>query len=222
MKFSSSVIILLFLFFIAAAASASVVEETPDDASSIGRRRRTLVAESPSVVDETPDNATGPGRRRRKLVAKSNGVHPETAAQTPAPTSYLAVQTGQDCSISAQQASAGIYTLRATVGQETILFSERPEFEKLFITSYPNTAITFTGNKEPKTAPSSNNNRPLIVQLSQPCMVGSSSIIEYTMTQSKSQGEFASIEQFLETSSSCSIFIDSLDDICLPLEGTLI
>ena len=177
-----------------------------------------------------PDDASGHGRHH-KLVAKSksNGFqnetatqtqrptsHPETAntAQMPAPKSYLVVQPGQDCSIIAPQPSAKIYTLRATVGQETILFSERPEFEKLFITSYPNTAITFTGNKEPKTAPSSNNNGQLH-------MVGSS-IIEYMMTQSKSQGEFASIEQFLETSSSCSIFIDSLDDICLPLEGTLI
>ena len=45
----------------------------------------------------------------------------------------------------------------------------------------------------------------------------SSSIIEYTLMQSDSQGEVASIDQFLEMSDgiSCSIFIDSAHAIKL-------
>ena len=79
-------------------------------------------------------------------------------------------------------------------------------FEKIFATSNPNTAITFT-------ADDNNNTGPLIVVLSRPKIAGTSSdgstvMIEYTMTQSASQGEVALIEQFLEMSGSCSIFIN--------------
>ena len=123
----------------------------------------------------------------------------------------LGVQAGRDCSIT-QQASTGIYTLSATVGKEMVLFAERPErtartvptrafveqFDQLFATSPPNAAVTLAGD----------NNGPLIVVLSQPRFVGDS-ILEYTITQSESQRDVVSIEQFLDMSGvSCSIFID--------------
>ena len=165
-----------------------------------------------------------------------------TPAPTPTPPGNLGVQTGRDCSIEIQAQGSGNYTLRATVGNVTVLFAERPvrmagtvatsdfvaRFDELFASSNPNAALTFTGDdrkvrrnnilgefSEPEPDATgnnhNNNNGPLIVVLSQPRMVGSSStIIEYNMTQSASQGEVASIDQFLGTSSaSCSIFIDS-------------
>ena len=56
-----------------------------------------------------------------------------------------------------------------------------------------------------------NNNGPLILVLLRPIMFGSS-VIEYTLTQSASQGAVVSIEQFLDMSwVSCSILIDSVD-----------
>lgn len=160
--------------------------------------------------------------------AKNSQQHPEPA---PTPTRYLVVETGRDCSITQQATSTGIYTLRATIGNETVLFSERPvrtagtmgtqefvnRFAKLFATSNPNTAITFTADDN------NNNNTitgPLIVVLSRPKIAGTSPdgrtvMIEYTMTQSASQGEIVLIEQFLEMSGvSCSIFIDGV--VILP------
>ena len=150
---------------------------------------------------------------------KNSQHHPE-----PAPTRDLVVQTGRGCSIEQQAQANGNYTLRATIGNETVLFSERPvrtagtiatqefvnRFEKLFATSNPNTAITFTGDNN------NNNTGPLIVVLSRPKIAGTSSdggsnIVEYTMTQSASQGAVISIEQFLKMSGSCSIFIDCPD-----------
>ena len=70
----------------------------------------------------------------------------------------------------------------STIATQT--FVER--FPGNFVTSNPNSAITFSGD----------NGGPLIVVLSHPRMV-SSSIIEYTMTQSESQAKVASIDQFL-------------------------
>ena len=107
------------------------------------------------------------------------------------------------------------------MGTETVLFSERPvrtartiatqefvdKFADIFVTSNPNAAVTFTST----TASANNNNGPLIVELSGPRMEGS--IIEYTMTQSESQGEVASMDQLLETSGSCSISIDNFINI---------
>ena len=178
--------------------------------------------------------------------AKNSQQDPEptpTFTPTPTPTRYLVVETGRDCSIEPPEQASGHYTLRATIGSETVLFSERPvrtagtmgtqefvnRFKKLFAASNPNTAITFTGDDrkvrcgniqgftdpEPQATGNNNNTGPLIVVLSRPKIAGTSSdgstvMIEYTMTQSASQGEVASIEQFLEMSGSCSIFIDSL------------
>ena len=201
--------------------------------------------------------------------AKKKNSQPQQ--QTEEEAQLLFLQAGTDCAIT--QSADGMYLFRATVGTETIYFSERPDRlagtmatqtfvnqfdDALFVTSNPNGAITFTGttasadnnteetnliaerpfsnltsnppttkripNKsayffdtEPTTAPSSSNNTgPLIVELSQPRMV-SSSIIEYTLMQSDSQGEVASIDQFLEMSNgiSCSIFIDSAHAIKL-------
>ena len=76
--------------------------------------------------------------------------------------------------------------------------------DNFFVTSNPNVAITFAGDNS--------NTGPLIGVLSRPHMVSySSSIIEYTMMQSESQAKVASIDQFMETSGSCSIFIDADD-----------
>ena len=194
MKFSLLVLVSLFLFFAATAASASVVDVTPDD------------------------KFGGPGRPRRTLSSKKNPLPPPpaaaaAAAAAPVPSWELAEQGAPDCSIT-QQASTGKYTLRATVGRETVLYSERPvrsartmatqefveQFENLFVTFNPNAAIIFTGNKDAS---------PLNLELSRPRMIGSS-IIEYTMTQSESKAEVASIDQFLATSGTCLIFIDSI------------
>jgi len=145
--------------------------------------------------------------------AKKKNSQPQQ--QTEEEAKVLFLQAGTDCALT--PSATGIYTLRATVGTETIYFSERPDrlagtmatqtfveqFEdNFFVTSNPNVAITFTGDNS--------NTGPLIVVLSQPRMVGSS-IIEYTLMQSDSQGEVASIDQFAGMSDgiSCSIFIDS-------------
>lgn len=121
------------------------------------------------------------------------------------------------------QHADGVYTLRATIGKDTVSLSERPNrlagkvptkkfvasYEELFASSNPNAAITFADNG------------PLIVVLSQPPKIVASRleeedddsttnvVIEYAMEQTESQGEVASIEEFLNTSGSCSIFIDS-------------
>ena len=165
------------------------------------------------------------------------------------PPKVLAVQAGPDCSIT-QDAVTGIYTLRAAIGNATTLFSERPvrkartmatptfveQFAGDFNTSQPNAAITFTADDREPEATGNNNNGPLIVVLSQPSLLGTTRLlefsdcignnpakgglfsslledryigIEYTLTQSDSQAAVGSIQQFLDTSgSSCSIFID--------------
>jgi len=222
MKFSSSVLVSLFLYFIAAATSASA-----------------------SVVDAiTPEDTSGPGRHRRTLSSKKN---PAATVAAAAAIRELAVQVGPDCLIT-QQASTGIYTLRAIIGNATTLFSERPVrtartmatptfvewFERYFNTSQPNAAITFTGNKDSTTTASADdNNGPLIAVLSQASLIGTTSLlfnyivnspakgkllqnsledrytgIEYTLSQSESQAAVGSIQQFLDMSGSCSIFID--------------
>jgi hypothetical protein len=126
----------------------------------------------------------------------------------------------------------GTYTLRATLANETVLFLERPErgattvstqafvesFDGLFKSDPPNVAITFTRD--------ASLDGPLIVVLSQPRLIGglddgSSTLgVEYTMEQSASQSTVATIEQFLDASGSCSVFIDSLAPFCVPLENT--
>ena len=101
--------------------------------------------------------------------------------------------------------------------EETNLTAGQFDGSSDFFVGNPNGKYVILDNKEPTTAPSSSNNTgPLIVELSQPRMV-SSSIIEYTLMQSDSQGEVASIDQFLEMSNgiSCSIFIDSAHAIKL-------
>ena len=134
------------------------------------------------------------------------------------------LQTGTDCALT-PSATSGEYLFRATVGTATTYFSERPDrlagtmmtqvfaeqfADNFFVTSNPNVAITFSGDNS--------NTGPLIVVLSRPRMV-SSSIIEYTMTQSSSQAKVATIDQFMETSGSCSIFIDSVSNPCNTASG---
>ena len=153
---------------------------------------------------------------------KNSQQHPDQG--TPTPTRDLLVQVGRDCSITTHAAS-GDYRLRATIGNETVVFSERPvrtagtiatqnfveQFDKLFETSAPNAAVTFARDTEQEQHAAADSTGPLIVVLSRPSMIGSS-IIEYTLTQSKSQGAVVSITQFIDTSGgSCSIFIDSID-----------
>lgn len=86
-------------------------------------------------------------------------------------------------------------------------------FEEIFASLKPNTAITFADK-----------DGPLIVVLSHPKIVNRTTksllekdedesttdfiIVEYAMAQSESQSAVVSIEHFLDTSGSCSIFID--------------
>ena len=179
------------------------------------------------VAATTPDETSGPERPRRRLSSKGNSGGGGTNAETPAtpaptaPTRELAVQGPAPEWTIARQPSTGIYTLSARVGTETVLFSERPDrtartiatqafvkqFPDIFDTSNPNAAITFTST----TATADNNNGPLIVELTGARVLGDfGDFIEYTMTQSESQAAVAPIDQFLEISGSCSIFIDSL------------
>jgi len=166
------------------------------------------------------------------IVVKSDKKTKNSPQQQHEPTpSVLAVQAGPDCSIT-QDAGTGIYVLRATIGNATTLFSERPvrtartmatptfveRFEGYFNTSQPNAAITFTAeDREPEATgnKNKNNNGPLIGVLSQPSLLITTRLledrytgIEYTLSQSESQAAVGSIQQFLDTSGSCSIFID--------------
>ena len=227
MKFSLLSVLVAAVFLFGFAAAAAVVEVTTRDETSGGPAASAAIVEV-TTRDETSD---GPGRPpRRTLVSKKN--LPAAAVAAAKPSKFMFLQTGTDCALT-PSATSGEYLFRATVGTATTYFSERPDrlagtmmtqvfvgnFEDpFFVTSNPNVAITFSGNNS--------NTGPLIVVLSRPHMV-SSSIIEYTMTQSSSQGEVASIDQFMETSGSCSIFIDLVLIIgndtnrapCLPAVG---
>jgi len=199
MKFSLlSVLVAVFLFDVAAA----------------------VVAVEATTRDETSD---GPGRPpRRTLVSKKT-----TTGAVPAPApppKLLFVQAGTDCVLNPSATKSGEYLFRATVGTATTFFSERPDrladtmtteafqnqFDHFFVASNPNVAITFSGDNS--------NTGPLIGVLSRPRMVDSS-IMEYTMSQSESQAKVASIDQFLKTSGSCSIFIDADDNTCVVASG---
>jgi hypothetical protein len=159
-------------------------------------------------------------RKLKKANSGGEGGGGGTNAVTPAPTSpgWLFLQAGIKCRIT-QQASTGIYLLSATVGNATTAFTERPDrlagtiftqefvekFEDIFATSNPNAAVTFIGT----TAAAAASNGPLIVELSQP-RVNNKNYIEYPITQSISQGEVGSMDEFLGMSEvSCSIFVDS-------------
>ena len=168
--------------------------------------------------EEDQDTAAVSAVERSTKKTKKNGVQ-TTPAATPA-FSALAVQDGRVCSIETD--TMGTYTLRATLANETVLFLERPErgattvstqafvesFDGLFKSDPPNVAITFTRD--------ASLDGPLIVVLSQPRLIGglddgSSTLgVEYTMEQSASQSTVATIEQFLDASGSCSVFIDSV------------
>ena len=245
MKFSLlSVLVAVFLFDVACvAASAAIVEVSTKDETSDGPAAAAAIVEvttrdetsdGPAAAaaidevttrDETSDD--GPGRPpRRTLVSKKNPTAAAVATPPPPTPKLLFVQAGTDCALT-PSATSGEYLFRATVGEATTYFSERPDRlagtmdtevfaeqfgDNFFVTSNPNGAITFFGDE--------NNTGPLIAVLSRPRMVSSSSsIIEYTMTQSDSQGEVASIEQFMGMSGSCSIFIDADDNKCLPAKG---
>ena len=188
----------------------------------------TVALDIGSTISTTEaSGATVSAVERSTKKTKKNGVQ-TTPAATPA-FSALAVQDGRVCSIETD--TMGTYTLRATLANETVLFLERPDrraakistqafvesFDGLFKSSSPNVAITFTGDAAL--------DGPLIVVLSQPRIIGglddgSSTLgVEYTMEQSESQSTVAAIEQFLEASGSCSVFIDSLAPFCVPLEN---
>ena len=230
MKFSVSVLVAAFLFSVAASASAAIVDDvTTRDETSGGPAASAAIVEV-TTRDETSD---GPGRpSRRTLYSKKNPTAAAVATPPPPTPKLLFVQAGTDCALTPSTTSDE-YLFHATVGTTTTAFTERPDrlagtmttevfveqfADNFFFTSNPNVAITFSGNNS--------NTGPLIVELSRPHMV-SSSIIEYTMTQSSSQGEVASIDQFMETSGSCSIFIDLVLIIgndtnrapCLPAVG---
>ena len=161
-----------------------------------------------------------------KMSKKNNhGLQQHETTPTTEPR-YLVAQPGHVCSIMAQPANIGSYTLRATVSTNTVGFSEHPTrkakthsteefvdgFPGLFETSKPNGAITFVSD-DTASAVSALYNKPLIVVLSEPD-IGDPNLdgtwdIEYTLTQSPSQSGVISIEQFLDnTFRSCSIFID--------------
>ena len=157
-------------------------------------------------------------RTRKLQKANSVGGGGGTSAST-AP-SYLFLQPGINCRIT-QQAATGIYLVSATVGTETVAFTERPDrtaltgprqvfvdgFEGISATSNPNAAVTFTST----TAAAVVSTGPLIVELSQPTFNNSSNYIEYPITQSASQSEVAPMDEFLKMPDgiSCSIFIDA-------------
>ena len=184
-----------------------------------------LLLTTPSVggttdVEGADTDWTSTRLTRTRKLQKANSVGGGGGTSASTAPSYLFLQPGINCRIT-QQAATGIYFLSATVGTETVAFTERPDrtavtgptqafvgsFEDIFATSNPNAAVTFTST----TAAAAASNGPLIVELSQPTFNSSSNYIEYPITQSKSQSEVAPIEQFLESASGspCSIFIDS-------------
>ena len=178
--------------------------------------------------EEDNDNEATAAAAKSTKNSKNNGLHSQPAASS---SSALGIQDGHVCSIKLKRQRT--YTLRATLGNETVLFLERPnrgaakvstqvfvdKFDKVFTSSSPNVAITFAGDKEPSSSSSSSSaslDRPLIVILSKPSIIGgldgSSTLdVEYTIKQSESQSAVATIEQFLDASGSCSIFIDSIE-----------
>ena len=190
-----------------------------DIGSTIGPTEVRAISYVGETESEPTSDATAGVKSDKK--SKNSQQHPEEGTRPP--TRELLVQTGRDCVITTHAAS-GDYRLRATIGNATVVFSERPvqtagiiatpkfveNFKELFNTSAPNAAITFARDTEQEQYAAANNTGPLIVILSRPSMIGSS-IIEYTLTQSNSQGAVASITQFLDMSGvSCSIFIDSV------------
>ena len=179
--------------------------------------------------DEEKVTTTANNSAVLKSAKKTTKTHRPAPASASAPPSDLLVQVGDVCSITRQAASSTgryYYTLQATVGTETVAFTERPErnamtvptqvlveqFADLFGISAPNAALTFAAAGESHPA------GPLIVVLSHPRIVrfggGSSSSmldVEYTLEQTDSQRTVASIEQFVDVSGgACSIFIDAL------------
>ena len=223
MKFSllSVLVAAVFLFGVAAAAAVVDVEVTPRDETSDGP------AATAAIVEVTPRDETsdGPGRPPRRTLVSKKTTTGAVAAPAPPPR-LLFVQAGTDCALKPSATTSGAYLFRATVGTATTFFSERPDrladtmtteafqnqFDHFFVASNPNVAITFSGDNS--------NTGPLIGVLSRPHMVSySSSIIEYTMMQSESQAKVASIDQFMETSGSCSIFIASVSNACTPATG---
>ena len=169
---------------------------------------------------DTDWTSTRLARTRKLKKAHSGGGGGGGGTNAVTAPGYLFLQPGINCRIT-QQAATGIYFLSATVGTETVAFTERPDrtavtgptqafvgsFEDIFATSNPNAAVTFTST----TAAAAASTGPLIVELSQPTFNNSSNYIEYPITQSKSQSEVAPMDEFLEMSDgiSCSIFIDS-------------
>ena len=183
------------------------------------------VAEGADNTDHWTSTRLARQRKLKKAHSGGGGTNASTPAPTPTPPGYLFVQPGIECRIT-DRGATGRYLLSATVGNATIAFTERPDrlagtiatqqfvdqFKDIFATSNPNAAVTFT------TMASADNNKPLIVELSKPRMNGN--IIEYPITQSISQGEVVSMNQFLGMSDvSCSIFIDSSNGMCVKSAG---
>ena len=183
-----------------------------------------LLLTAPSVggtdVEGADTNWTSNRIARTRKLKKANSGGGGDGGGTSASTApdWLFLQAGIKCRIT-QHAATGIYHLSATVGNTTTAFTERPDrlagtiftqvfvktFKDIFATSNPNAAVTFTST----TAEAAASNGPLIVELSQP-RVNNKNYIEYPITQSISQGEVGSLDQFMGMSDvSCSIFVDS-------------
>lgn len=93
----------------------------------IGRTMGTAVAAATVYADLTEPAATAEGVKSAKRTKNSPQQLQQELPSEPLLTRELAVQDGVDCSILQRAYSSGHhYTLRATMGTETVLFSERP------------------------------------------------------------------------------------------------
>jgi len=210
-----------------------VLETTAiNDVFSSTQNRKTTKKNHPAIAATAPPTPTPPVRYLVAQPAHECSIRMVPQEMTTGAVTF-AYGRGGDSSTLDEEEPPRSYTLRATVSNATIAFAERPArsvltvstkdfvdlFEdELFVTSDPNGAITFGS--------ASLDDGPLIAVLSQPKIVGTSPdnstfVIEYNITQSESQSAVVSIEQFLEMSGSCSIFIDGLNDALGQFESDL-
>jgi len=154
----------------------------------------------------------------------------------------LAVQTGQNCRLERERVFPSPsplefnYKLFLNKVSDTTMFSERPtrvaevfstrsfvdNFDKVFRTSVPNTAVTFAS----KDVDDENPTGPLIVKFKNPSTVDDG--ISYDLDQSFEQAKVLSLNSFFNEGSieadnkmtvflgDCSLFIDSFwDNPCI-------
>jgi len=159
----------------------------------------------------------------------------------------LGVQTGQNCRLERERAFPSPsplewkYKLFLNKVSDTTVFSERPtrvakvlstqifvdNFDKLFLTSVPNTAVTFAS----KDVDDENLTGPLIVLFKNPSTVDDG--ISYDLDQSFEQAKVLSLNSFFNEGSievdktmtvflgSCSLFIDGWwSSLATALEGS--